>query len=481
MDFLKEQKEEFQDLLKANELLYFFHEYRRIIINNIATTSQYNEIIYNLLSLLQYISFLKEKESLLRELELSIQSKKSSDIAATKDLLNKLNESLANNENKLKLFEEDYFQRKSQINEIKITLDNYNNKIQQLTNQKKQCFNQINRITREMGGDKHESKQVIKIDIIESEGDLSNAEKIRAIQKKAKEIQFEINEITTKKKETQIKLDGLTPLYKIIEKDHQSLLEIINNDKKRIKELQSELKNKFKDEKNTEIKDIDIFDLKILRSSKEIKNSIDKTEIELNKYSLPNTYFNPQDPFDLSLIIKKLMKIDEEIIHNKSEMFITINEKEISQSFKQFEELENSLSNIEFFMNKFLTEVNIKSQIRITLTEDQKGFYISIIFIRKDKEQIIFEELTTPEKIFFIIVFYISIKLHINENNIIFSNVSILKQYNKAGSIYRTIRKIIPIFEMEPTLSKFNITFIISNLELKEAIKKLKVITVKES
>ena len=213
MDFLKEQREEFQELLKVNELLYFFHEYRRIITNNIATTSQYNEIIYNLLSILQYINFLKEKESLLRELELSIQSKKSSDIAATRDLLNKLNESLANNENKLKLFEEDYFQRKSQINEIKITLDNYNNKIQQLTNQKKKCFNQINRITREMGGNKHESKQVIKIDIIESEGDLSNAEKIRAIQKKAKEIQSEINDITTKKKETQPDNSGV--LYQL--------------------------------------------------------------------------------------------------------------------------------------------------------------------------------------------------------------------------------------------------------------------------
>ncbi|GAG03919.1 unnamed protein product, partial [marine sediment metagenome] len=84
----------------------------------------------------------------------------------------------------------------------------------------------------------------------------------------------------------------------------------------------------------------------------------------------------------------------------------------------------------------------------------------------------------TPEKIFFCIVFYISIKIHINIENIIFSNLSIPSKYNKAGSILRTIRKILPVFEREEVLSKFNLIFIISNLEMKKEIKNLKIINI---
>ena len=121
MGFLQEKTQEFHYLLKANELLDFLHEYRKIISNNITISSQFNEIIQNLFLILRYNELLKEKESLSRELELSNQYKKSSDSAASKDLLNKLNESLTLNMKKLKLFEEDFFQRKNQINQIKKT------------------------------------------------------------------------------------------------------------------------------------------------------------------------------------------------------------------------------------------------------------------------------------------------------------------------------------------------------------------------
>ena len=150
------------------------------------------------------------------------------------------------------------------------------------------------------------------------------------------------------------------------------------------------------------------------------------------------------------------------------------------ECFEQFTELENSLSNIESIMNKFLRAINIITQIRIILSEDQKNFLYNLSFLRNDKEQLKFEELTTPEKIFFIIVFYLSIRLHTNTKNIVFSNASIINQYNKAGSIYRTIRKILPIFEMDDKLSKFNLVFILSNLELKRTIKNLNIITIKE-
>jgi len=432
------------------------------------------------LLILQYNQLLHEKESLLRELKLSTQYKKSSDITAGKNLLKKLNESLTLNMKKLKLFEEDYFQRKNQINQIKKTLDEYTTIIQKLIDQKKQCFNQINRITIEMTGGKQDSKNDININIIDSTSNLSSAEKIRAFQKKAKEIQSEIDILKSKKSQTQLKLEELTPLFEILEEDHQSLLEIINTDNKRIEELQTELKNRIKDDKSTEILDIDLNDVKSLRSSEEIKINIENVDIELNKIILPEHSFNLQNPYDLSLIIKKLTELYEKL-HNDSQFVINENQNEISECFKQFNKLENSLSNIESIMNKFLQEINIISQLRIILSDDQKSFLIRLRFIRRDKAQVKFEELTTPEKVFFIITFYISIKLYINKPIIIFSNVSILNQYNKAGSIYRTIRKILPLFEKDDSLSKFNLIFVIANLELKKKIKNLNIITIKVS
>ncbi len=446
-------------------------------MNNISISSQYNDIVENLNLILRYNELLKEKGSLLKELEFSSQYKKSSDVTAINDLINKLNVSLALNKKKLNLFEEDYFQRKNQIDQIKKTLNDYNSNIQHLTNQKKNCFSQINRITREMEGDTQESKIGTKMNIIQFDNSLSNAEKIKSLQKKAKEIQSEISSIASIKSQTQIKLKELIPLFKNFESDYQSILEIIKNDEKRIKDLQIDLKNEIKENKRTEIKDDDLIDLKSLRSVKEIENNIEIIESELKKIRIPEIYYDHQNPDDLSSIINKLTEFNKIVENKNSDITIDFNEKEITNSFEQFKELENSLANIEFLINKFLSEINIVSQIRIILSDDNNRFLINIEFTRKNTEKVKFEDLSTPEKIFFIIVFYISILLHSKIENIVFSNASILSSYNKAGSMFRVIRKILPIFEMEDILSDFNLIFIISNFELKKEIKNLKVIT----
>ncbi|GAH53842.1 unnamed protein product, partial [marine sediment metagenome] len=46
------------------------------------------------------------------------------------------------------------------------------------------------------------------------------------------------------------------------------------------------------------------------------------------------------------------------------------------------------------------------------------------------------------------------------------------------GSIFRTIKNIIPVFEREDNLKNYNLIFILSNLEMKEQIKNLKVINI---
>jgi len=478
---LQEYSEGFHQLLKSNKVLDFLHEYRKIVSKNIDFSSQYNEIVENLILLLNYNMLLKEKQSLLRELDLSEHYKKSSEITASTDLIKKLNESLITNKTKLKLLEEDFFQYKNQIDQIKEKLVDFNLKIQELTKQKKQYFSQINKITREMSETIPGSKNETKINVVETSSKLSNAERIKILQKKAREIQFEINNIKSKKSQTQFKLEELSPIFEVYEKDYQALLDINTTEQKRVEDIQSELKEKIKDDGTVTFQDNDLIDIKSIRPLNEIKEELEKRETQLDKLIIPENYYNPQNPSDLSPIIRNLKEFDEKIRNLETEIIITTNEKEISKSLDQFRELEKNLKEIESLINKFLFEINLISQFRIVVKDDYNRFLIDLKFIRNDKEQVNFEDLTTPEKIFFNLVFYISIKLHLKIENVIISNVSILSKYNKAGSIYRTIRKILPIFEIENTLSKFNLIFILSNLELKKEIKNLKITTIKES
>ncbi|MFX1417392.1 MAG: hypothetical protein ACFE9N_00585 [Promethearchaeota archaeon] len=462
-------------------MLDFLIEYHKITHKNIDINSQYNEIVESLILIVNYNMLLNQKQYLLRELELSKHYKKSSEITASSELLEKLNESLVSNKTKLKLLEMDFLHRKNQIDQVNEKLADFNSKIQELTKQKKHCFSQINKITREMSEDVPGLKNEKKGNTIETNNNLSNAERIKRLQKTAKEIQFEINKNKSKVDQIQFKLEELRPIFEIYKKDYHTLLDIINTEEKRIKDLQSELKEKIKDDDIATFQNDDLNYVKSIRPINEIKEKLQKIETQLDKLVISKNYYNPQNPIDLSLIITQLKEFDEKVKNLETEITITTNEKEISESLDQFRELENHLNEIEILINKFITEINLISQFRIIVKENLNSFLIELKFMRNDNPPVNFEELTTPEKIFFILVFYISIKLHIRIENIILSNVSILSKYNKAGSIFRTIRKILPIFEIDNDLSNYNLIFILPNLELKKVIKNLKTITIKES
>jgi peptidoglycan hydrolase CwlO-like protein len=478
VEVLKEESEDSQNLIKSNKILDFLNQYRQKISDNITITSQFNEIMQNLVLVFRYNALLKQKKILSREIEISSQFKKSSDIKASTDLLKKLNESVMKNKNKLEFLKEDYLQPKNQIEKINKEIRDLNNKIQNLTNQKKKYFGEINKITRIMSSETPETKNKIDND---SQSNLTNAEKIKNYQKKAKDTQFEINTIKSKINELQQRLDELAPNFNLYEKDYLNLQNIINTEEERIKDLQSKLKERINDDKELSINDFGQIDVNSIRPTQEIKENIKEIDLELKRIKISEDYFNSQKPQDLSQVISKINELDQKVINNHPELTIDINEKEIKDSLEQFRELENKINKIEILTNKFLPEINLKSRFGIVVPEIYDQFLIYIEFNRKETDKISFDGLTTPEKIFFIIIFYISIKLLFNKNDIIFSNVSILSQYNKAGSIYRTIRKLIPIFEQDKNLTNQNLIFILSNLELKKEIKSLKVITIKES
>jgi hypothetical protein len=128
-----------------------------------------------------------------------------------------------------------------------------------------------------------------------------------------------------------------------------------------------------------------------------------------------------------------------------------------------------------------LLQINLESKFQITISEDLNNFFIKTSFLRSNKENVIFKELTTPEKIYFVMIFYISIKVLMQAKNIVFSNLFVPNEFNKRGSIYRTITKILPIFEQEGSLKNFNLIFLISNLEMKKKIENIKIINIEEN
>jgi hypothetical protein len=76
---------------------------------------------------------------------------------------------------------------------------------------------------------------------------------------------------------------------------------------------------------------------------------------------------------------------------------------------------------------------------------------------------------------------YLSIKMLQKSKTILFSNIFIPESYNKRGSIFRTIRKLVQIFERNSSFSDYTFVFIISNLELKKQMENIKIIKIKES
>ncbi|MFW9876601.1 MAG: hypothetical protein ACFFG0_26195 [Candidatus Thorarchaeota archaeon] len=475
-----ERLEDSTNLEKSMTLISFLNDFPNVMEKNIELISQYSEILKSMLLVLRFNSLLKEKERLLKELEISEEYKKASDTTATSDLLKKLNNSIKENKKKLRYLEEDYFQRKNQIEQINTAIENYELKVKDLTQQKKEFFSQINKITREMSGGPITEKEESKI-FPEINDNLTNAQKIKVFQKKGKEAQDEINDLRIKINEIKLKYNELNPLYEIYKKDYEKLKNVINADEQRIKDLQVELKENLTEDKNGYYINFNEIDLKSVRSKQDIDDDIKKTDDELKIISIPRNLYDLQNPEDLSRIKKKLSDIINNLKIHKNEIKIEINDKQIREVFDSFRRLEIIIGELESLINKFLQEINLKSKFRIHLGNDNKSFFIKVEFIRNNKEKIVFTELTTPEKIFFIITYYISIELQVNNKNIIFSNLFIPSIYNKAGSISRTIGKILPLFECEEDLSTFNLVFILSNLEIKKEIKNLKIITIQQN
>ncbi|MFX0188210.1 MAG: coiled-coil domain-containing protein [Candidatus Hodarchaeota archaeon] len=463
---------------KSLKLLQFFREYRKIANLNSELIVQYIDIVQSLIYILNYNLLVKRKNQLLKELELSKIKTKSRDIAAKTDFLNKLSEAIKENKKKLKYREEDFLFLKNQRDQIEDTIKNFNLKIQELNKKKKECFNQINRITRELS----ENTQKNNLDLtLNDKNNLSQSEKIKALQKQAKDLQYQINHTKSKLNKSQLKFNEINPKYEILEKDYNMLLKVIKNDNERLKNVRKELEEEVSYNREEFMEKIDFNELEFLKLPQEIESEIQKIDYDLNMISKANSLLDNNNPKKLIKIKNKLIEIDKILKNNQKNVSISFNNDEIKDSIENFRRIEIISNNLENLLNKFLIEINLNTNLQIKIIKNYKNFSINLEFIRSNKENLRFNKLTTPEKIFFVITFYISIQIHLGSKNIIFSNLFIPKIYNKRGSVYRTIRRILPVLEKENNLKKFNLIFIISNLEMKKPIENVKVIKIESS
>ena len=420
---------------------------------------------------MNYNILLKKKQQLLIELELSKIQSKSNELEAKTDLIKKLSKSISENKKMLKYQEEDYLNIKNKRDQITKTIENLKLKVKELNKHKKECFSEINRITRKM--DENNEKDLVPLD----KNNLSNAEKIKLLQKEARDFQFQIKNIEQKINKSQLKFKEINPRYEKLENDYRSLLKIIKSDEEALNQIQKELEDEYVDKEEYSFEDLDLREMDYIKSSQEIENEIQNINNDLSIISKFNSFVDTKNPKNFKEIEKKLKEI-ENTLKNKKNIQINSDNDEINDSINNFRKLELLNQKLEALLNKFLIEINLETNFQIIISNNYTNFSVKTKFIRSNKEILTFEELTTPEKIFFVIIFYLSIQILLNFENIIFSNLFLPNIYNKRGSVFRTIRKVIPIFKKEDELKKANLIFIISQLELKKPIENIKVLKI---
>jgi hypothetical protein len=474
ISILLNDNEAYTNIVKANNIIEYLNEYNKKIKLNLELISDFNEIIEAILQIFKFIQLKLKKDKLLRELEISERLTEISDYKAVSDLLNKLTRAIKINKGKLKYIQEDYNKRKNQMQQLEENRKEFELKIQELNQFKKNCFNQINKITRNMEAGQQETNE--KLEALGISVNLSNSEKIRALQQKARDSQYEINKLKLNLEEVILKIDTEIPEYKQYENDYQEIVNTISKDESKKQKLENDLKEKapvsieFDSLQNFSIKPIGI-----------IKEELDQISSNLKQFSIPETYFSVQKPQDMSKAINEIKNITKNFKYNENKLLIELNLNKIIESIDSFNKFKNFSQEINSILNIFLSEINLKSKIQLNLDEYKKKFYLKVLFQRTNEDEISFENLTTPEKVFVITTFMISIKILSKTEHIIFTNLQIPSKYNKRGSIFRTIRKIIPLFESNEKLINFNLVFILSNLEMKKEIKNLKIIKIEES
>jgi len=481
-NIIKNLKSVYPVITKSINLLKYLKDYIKAIELNTEIISDYNKLAQKIILSFQFVFLNNEKSQLINELEIAKLSKQSSEIKAISDLLEKLNEFLIHNKTNLTYLEQDYQKKKNQIDKINQEIQNANDIIQSLTNKKKLCFRYINNITRNMD---LSSKLIINEAEINSTLDLdpnlTNAEKIRTLQIKAREIQYDINQHKLKLDEIKIKYDNLSPQFKRISEDYEKLVHSIEEDENKVKKKEHELKEMISglDAKMNE--KLQKIDFTSIQTPSQIESELSNIESRITTILTNETFIHDNSFIKVEEVINELNNLINYSKKNKNQITISDANQKFTDMFEGYFKLESNVSKLEDLLNLLLSEIDLRVNLEISITEGYTKLLIHPQFARNKAQNLQYDDLTTPEKIFFVIIMYISIKMLQKSKTILFSNVFIPESYNKRGSIFRTIRKLVQIFERNISFSDYTFVFIISNLELKKQIENIKIIKIKES
>ena len=474
LESIHKKSKEFNNLKKINQLSTLLNRREEYIEKNFKVISDYNDLIGEILNIFKLFILGYKKNKAINYLKISEQYRKSSDRLAINDLIEKLDTSIKINKNRLKYLEKDYFEKKNQIEKINEKIQIKNEQIKNLNNQKKQCFRYINYITRDMEANLEDPK-ALGFDQIEISKDLSNAEKIRALQIKAQEVQYDANKIKKNIKQDTLELESFKPQFESIERDYLKLRNEIKQDQNKIFEKQAELKKLLDDN------ELDSFTYNAIpfKTPKEIENEIEELELQIQNISDSSKNTDKFSPKNISFLIDK---VHEEL--NLIQQFTSDLEKDnnskVELIFKAYHKTEQLLNDFEVKLNSLLKEIDLNVSLNLSISQKSDQFLIEPEFKRTKEKNLKFIDLTTPEKVYITICFIAVIQMINNLNQIIISNVFLPEKFNKRGSIFRTIKKLINLVQNDQSFRDISFTFIIRNFEPKKMITNLNVIKINE-
>jgi len=474
IDSLDKKSKEFNDLKKINELLTLLNRKVENIEQNFKLISEYNDLIVDIINIFKLLILELKKNKAINLLKISEQYKKSSEKLAIKDLIEKLQNSIKKNQNRLKYLEKDYIEKKNQFEKIQEKIQTKNEQIKNLDNQKKQCFRYINYITRDMEANSVEPS-ALGFDQIEIDKDLSNAEKIRALQIKAQEIQYDSKKIKKSIKQDKIDFESFRPQYESIESDFLKLKNEITQDQERIFEKQAELNNLVN--KNELVNASLMADP--LRTPREVKDEIDELDSQIQNIIDTRKFTENYLPENIPFLIEKVS--DKLNLTQKLKFDLEKDDNlEVDLIFKAFHKIEQLLNEFEVKINPLLREINLNISLNLSISKITDKFLIEPKFQRNKEKKLKFNDLTTPEKVYITICFIIVIQLINNLKQIIVSNTFLPEKFNKKGSIFRTIKKLLNLVRNDQSFKDISLTFIIKNFEPKKMIQNLNVIKINE-
>lgn len=466
IDFIKviqSQETEFRNIDNSLKLLEYLEHYQRITSFNFSVLDKFIIILNSLNLVFSYSVLLGEKDLLKKQLDLIKFIKNSEEYIENYNEIINLEIELRNHRKKIKFLNEDYIYLKNQRDKIKYEIRNYNSNINSLNEKIKENKKKIHGIINSMNG---------KLDLEKEE--MPKSERIQTLQKQIRDFKYKIKQNRPHLDKIQLQMDNITPKLEILKKDYNFLLNSINKTTNEISKHKSDLMIKLSD-----VLDDRLIELEWLNTPDDLNENLEVVDNKLKRISAALNLPLNQNQLDLSNIIEELKKIEEIILTKQEELEISYPPHEIIEVINSFREIENLIKNLENILNKFLIQINLKCSFDIIINVENNSFKIQLNFIRS-KDIVNFTELTTPKKIFFVITLYLSIKILLKNYNIIFSNFFLPDVYNKRGSIYRTIKKVLPVFETDNELKDFNLIFILSNLEMKKPIENIKIINIDE-